>query len=80
MSQRDWVCRACGERGDEATDPPRYLASGLTCLADQAWFASMYPKRMKHHWSDGTPLSVEDGQFWRAASLSRSGGSGGEAR
>jgi hypothetical protein len=64
---RNWVCRACGEKGDEATEPPRYLSSGNTCLADQGWYSERYP-RMKHHWSDGTPLSLDDGLFWYAVS------------
>lgn len=64
---RDWVCRACGERGDEATDPPSYLAPGFTCLTGEVWFDSEYPEGMKHHWSDGTPLSLADAAFWWAA-------------
>lgn len=63
---RNWQCRACGERGSEATDDAPFLASGFTCLADEPWFARDYPEGMKHHWSDGTPLSIVDGKFWWA--------------
>lgn len=66
MADRNWQCRACGERGDEATESAPFLRYEVQCLADQEWFAARYPPGMKHHWADGTPLSINDGNFWWA--------------
>ena len=80
MIRPSWQCRACGERGDESVESPPFLPSGLTCLADQPWFAKEYPEGMKHHWSDGTPLSIETVSFdvllARLTTATRRSGSG----
>ena len=64
---RNWICPMCHERGDDADSNPLYLDYETECcLSGYEWFREGYPQGMKHHWANGTPLSIGEARLWQA--------------